>query len=329
MPDSRPQTEPDELTGLKSLGRRITRRTFDLTAFAIVTVGLITIAVRLSSWWQTDDSVAANTPGVNAQSQTPWGIGEGGAWLSFGGATWSARHMTLMGLADEVRQQMVDDCRQRLVEGADTTSLPEPTAEENDLIARLSALTPLASADDKAWHVYALEGPLLAVFGVVDSSAAEGMNSKRIACWGIALPAGEALVEPANADAGNSRSNRLPLWSAWMIDPGGSAGVASTRGPVVPCPDGASRVLSIRDPLAGGIDAIHGLGSIDEWRSFYTDWMRGLGTSESSWSSAAGRSQTAAIIKQAGVSWRCDVLLSEPLTGEVECVVNLVEIATP
>ncbi len=323
MADPRPQTEPDELTGLKSLGKRITRRTFDLTAFAIVTVGLITIAVRLSSWWQVNDADPAAASGINAQSQLPWGLGEEGASLSFGDATWSARHITMLGTADEVRQRVVADCAQRLEEHTVFTSLPEPTPEEASLITRLVALSPIAEADDESWKVYALDGPLLAVFGVINAKPTDNAAPvARIACWGLALPAGEALIETGSGET----ENRQPLWSAWMIDPRGTTTGEADLGPKVPCPAGASRVLSIRDPHAGGIDTFRGSGALSDWRKFYAAWLIEQGGGESTWSSNSNGLQTSAVIQRDDRSWRCDVLLSQMSdTSEIECVINLVE----
>jgi hypothetical protein len=323
MADPRPQTEPDELTGLKSLGKRITRRTFDLTAFAIVTVGLITIAVRLSSWWQVNDADVAAAPGINAQSQVPWGLGEEGASLSFGDATWSARHIRMPGTADEVRQRVVADCARRLEDRGDSTSLPESTPEEERLITRLVALSPIAAADDESWKVYALDGPLLAVFGIITEETADAASPvARIACWGLALPAGEALMETESGET----ENRLPLWSAWMIDPAGSKTGETDHGLTVPYPEGASRMLSIRDPLAGGIDTFQGPGTTREWQEFYAAWLQSQGAEDLTWNSDRHREHAFAVIEHAGQSWRCDVLLSElPEDGEIECVVNLVE----
>jgi hypothetical protein len=84
--------------------------------------------------------------------------------------------------------------------------------------------------------------------------------------------------------------------------------------------------LSIRDPFAGGIDTFRGPGTIREWEGFYTAWLNDLGAGEPEWNENADRRQTAAVIEHRGAEWRCDVLLSATSEGDVECVVNLVQV---
>lgn len=317
MRESRPTTEPGEVTGLKSLSKRITRRTFDLTAFAIVAIGLVTLGIRLAGWWQAGNDAAA-TAAVSSQAQLPWGVGAEGALLAFGDADWSARHLTLLGKADDVRQQLVAECADRLREGTDLSELQEPTNEEADLISRLTAHAP--ADEGEGWKVYVLDGPLMAAFGVAADSNAEGA-APRIVYWGLALPAGMASLAPVE---GESSEEELPLWSAWMIDPAGTTVAAA--GPTVPAPPGGSRVMSIRDPLAGGIETFRGVGTVNEWQAFFGDWLEECGVDNAAWGRDEGRVQTSAVIQHDGQSWRCDIILAEDTAGEIECLVNLVEV---
>ncbi|MDA1165274.1 MAG: hypothetical protein O3B13_19415, partial [Planctomycetota bacterium] len=105
----------DSVSMVNTTARRVSQRTTDLIAIAIVSVGVLTVSGRLAEWWNTDpaDTLSPATSAAQmAGSAKGWGSGESAVHLLAGDAQVQMERRIIFG--DQFRVDRI--LRDRLVE---------------------------------------------------------------------------------------------------------------------------------------------------------------------------------------------------------------------
>lgn len=217
-------------SALRKTARHISKRTTDLIAIAIVSIGVLSVSGRLTEWWQTDSaSVASPVVSANQTAGLPvqWGAGESAVSLLAGEHPVSMERRVVYGDQDRVDGIL----RNRLVKVLETefsTAEPRPDSDlaagfaeqvdtkfaeqEQRLIEMLQNLTPFATRKDQ-WNLYRLDdadNPMPGSFLIATRISTDRTKTESLAAWAIATPSGPEkwtsfLLTPANADRTKNR----------------------------------------------------------------------------------------------------------------------------
>lgn len=195
-------------SALRKTARQISKRTTDLIAIAIVSIGVLTVSGRLTEWWQTDPTTIAS-PVVSANQTAGaairWGSGESAVSLLAGNQSVRMERRIVFGDQDRVDGIL----RERLIELLETEPLSNrphsdseidgPNAadskfaeQEERLFDMLQNLTPFESRQGR-WNLYRLDhadNPVPGSFLIATRLSGEQANSESLAAWAIATPSG-------------------------------------------------------------------------------------------------------------------------------------------
>lgn len=223
-----------------TLARRISSRTTDLLAVAILLVGGLAIGGSLMDWWRAEPPVAfpASPPA------SPWDD-PSGVDLDFGGSDWAVHRQSLRGSPSDAANAILARIRTILAE-AENASLPPIDEAEAGLLQQLPNWSPVETSPEG--RIYLIGGPLYWVIGTrsISHDESDGTPTERVIAWGLALP------QPDDA------------WTVYLIRH------QSARSPEldaadIPLPEGAARSLRIAGGAGGELSCFHGRGPIDTW----------------------------------------------------------------
>jgi hypothetical protein len=209
--DSSISTGADAASGsngsaLHRTARQISKRTTDLIAIAIVTIGVLTVSGRLSEWWQTEPTSITSpsaSAALSAGSPVQWGIGESAVSVLAGEHAVQMERRVIFGDQDRVDGIL----RSRLVEIAESQpSRIDPTLrsenakqatvdakfarQEERLLKLLKNVDPIESQDGQ-WNLYRLDqtdNPLPGSFLIATRIAKGQEKLESLAAWAIATP---------------------------------------------------------------------------------------------------------------------------------------------
>lgn len=292
---------------LAEVARRISSRTIDLLAAAILAAALLSVGVKLTQWWRAappDVVGAAAEPAVLAVWDEPSKLD-----VEFGRGPWSLRRVAVQGDAAAVIEQTARFAKQAAGQAA-AAALPPPDAAELEWLQRLQHWPP--HEQGPGWSVYALGGPWPWMVGTasVDRASSDeppgGAPPRRVICWTVAVP--EAADQ----------------WTLYMVDRrSDSASTArAVSGFHVPLPLEASGSLTVSSET-GGITCFRGSAPVHRWRE---DWHRRL--TDSGWATLqdwqlSARAERAVYGRQRGdAAERLSALL---LRGEDGATIGLCE----
>jgi hypothetical protein len=246
--------------GLGGLARRITSRTTDLLAIAIVLIGGLAIGRQTLIWWGQEPPTIGAAPAADFASD--WGLDGVPVALEFGDLRGRLLRQAIEGDVEDARHAGLEQCLQ-LVNRSALPSVSANAPERRILELLVSQKPILEQAGD--WRLYAVEGGLTMLVGVRNTpeEPATGAKSEderareRVVCWSFAVPVGQNLWSVytfAAADAPDAR----PLCAA-------------------PLPSGARRILSLDEADRGSFLAFEGEGPPDEWAREYQQWFETQG----------------------------------------------------
>lgn len=239
-----------EATGsaFRRTARRISQRTTDLIAIAIVSIGVLSVSGRLTEWWNTDPASVASPAVSSSQAAGPalqWGNGESAVSLLAGEYPVQMERRILSGDQDRVD----DILRSRLIEilestpFKDTDSDPvenentqpdsnqaasEYRAHETQLLKKLQNLPPIERRNGE-WNLYRLDrsdNPVPGTFLIATRISGMDNQKESLAAWAMAMPR-------------NARQ-----WTSFVMTPTGAGGASSRTS--VPVPADARLVLSLK-----------------------------------------------------------------------------------
>ncbi|MSR59654.1 MAG: hypothetical protein EXS05_18765 [Planctomycetaceae bacterium] len=269
---------PPGATGISALARRISSRTTDLIAIAVVLIGGLSIGRQLIEWWRADPETGV--PVVANESETnPWGSGAAPVLLEFGDAPLALSRQSVSGDREAALTQLVARCQAAVKGARQPTPLVHDAAES--LVARTAALQPVAE-EPGVWRVFRLDEHFPLVLGVRRFPEAENDRATppwRLVCWGLAVPMGDAN------------------WTIYIFLASDAAEGAT---PEFALPPGSRRILGLRSDAGDALIAFSGRGNVEQWMAFFDREFeqRGLSAREgwqvaaSVWSARFGSTQT-------------------------------------
>lgn len=269
-------------TGLAAVARKLSRRTTDLLAIALVLVAGLGLGWQVIDWWLTDPAdVLSHRDGLESLLGDPRTGGTEPVFLKFGTQSSLLRREAVEGTRRDARTALLG-IGKRTAETARPPNRP-PSEAERQLLQHLETRSPAAERPGR-WRVDISDGPLQLMVATrrfaarSDDPGADSASGDRgrMVCWGLAFPAApETWVvysfEPARPDA--------------AADSGPGKGASAPLD--VPRPPGSRRLLAVRSPSGGTLTGFEGAGSAKSWRAFWNDWFeRQGGTAVQPWSSA-------------------------------------------
>ncbi len=228
-------------SALYKTARQISKRTTDLIAISIVTIGVLTVSGRLTEWWKTEPTLITSpsaSAAISAGSPIQWGAGESAVSVLSGEHTVQMERRVLFGDQDRVDGIL----RDRLVAIAESKSSRfSPAAgnrnsnqaasdatfprQEKQLIKLLENLAPFESTDGR-WSLYRLdqtENPLPGSFLIATRITTGQAKVESLAAWAIATPSSPTrwtsfVLTPADDDGDfNQPATPLPVDGRLLI----------------------------------------------------------------------------------------------------------------
>lgn len=276
--------------GFADLARRMTSRTTDLIAIAIVVVASLTLGRQVLEWWHAAPQQQAAGGSATAAIRPVWEDKLQPVALEFGDIPLSMTRQTVLGTSKTVIAELVRHCETTVR----TTREPWRDVDEAEerLFARTAGLKPVAAERD-AWQVYVIDEhfPMVAGFRRFPTGQKEAARGlPRLVCWGMAMSAGEGV------------------WNLFVFQAANQDGPAAPSGlSSIPIPPQGQKNLSLRDQQGGLLAGFSGQGMPQEWVKYYDGWF-----TERGWSSSDGW-------QTAGAAWSARFQKPEsPQSGRVE-----------
>lgn len=304
---------------LQKTARQLSRRTTDLLAIAIVSIGMLTISGRLLDWWSTDpnDVMSPMESATDvAGTQLNWGGGDSAVRLVAGDFPVELERRIARGSQDDVESQLLKRCRE-LLESGPFSSLPDGgdlEKTERRLLSHLVDLDPIASSPGR-WSVYRTDQPgtylpVTMLLGIRESNGVDGDTSRSLACWAMAIP------------------HDKDQWTTFVFTP--TSGEAASS--AVPLPPDAEPVLSLRTPGGDELSVFRSReGAVINdviWRRTIEDsltragWqtVRAWQQSETFWSLRVEGNLSGSRPRPAAI----ELTLRETGDGRLSCIVNVI-----
>ncbi len=270
-------------SALSELGRRISGRTTDLLAIAIVVIGSLTIGRQMLEWWH-EEPPAVLDLGPLDNLGAEWGADSRLVALEFGNSPLSMTRQVLTSGGPQVALDAVRERCQQFLVSAGPPDLPLDQAEADQLKA-ISKLTPAAEQPGH-WQLFSLSGGLPMIVGVktfrdpaAKLPAQRPVESRRVICWGLVFP-------------GLSSGS----WTAYTFvkrpaSSGDSAGAPSQNFDLsrLELPADSQRTVLMQESGQGGLLGFQGVSRGDIWQRHFTKWFQAQGWQQADgWQSHGG-----------------------------------------
>jgi len=236
------------------LARRISGRTTDLFAVALVMVLLLYLGTRMMQWWRAEPPTVTAGP-----ADAPLAIWGNAAKLAveFDGGPWRLARSTATGTAEEVTRAALDHAS-RTLQSARPLDLQPPDTAELQWLEQLRDWPPQVATGHG--EIFVLGGPwpwivaTQSAFNTEETGdASHAADSRRVICWAFALPQSQ---------------QHWTLYTAVRA----SGPASNTSETEIVIPDSSQRLLTAHSSL-GGLTTFR---SDDSLRRIQDDWNRQL-----------------------------------------------------
>lgn len=300
------QTKPSS-PGFSRVAKRISSRTTDLLAIAIVTIGLLTVGRQLVTWWQTDAAESASFARETEELLDGAGVidlDSAVISMEFGDKTYSVQRASITGDDQEARKRLREQCRHILKESDSPIYGSQPTAAEQRLLNE-SKRVPAIEEHPDDWQMYQTVQPFPVVIGVRRTQDGSTSDSRRVVSWGMAFPTSERRwilisIRGKSEEAGDNGEFEIP----------------------VP-PDGRI-VLSLRNDDGGRTVFLNGNASLQSWSRFLDNWFSDRNwTVSRPWTSFANGHSVGYDAPRTSHWSRIDIHLNESTSGRIDGLLSL------
>ena len=242
-------------TGFAAVAKKISGRTTDLLAIAVIGFGIFAVSGRLSDWWNTPpDSVLAQSEIV------PEVVGSEVAWpemdipvaMNLGDFPVRVERLMIRGDLSKLEKIVFSRLESVLREGR-SGSLPHTGKSKvakaaTKLEGLLTKIDPVRQ-DANAWQIYRLDEPGTPGFSSMFIGTRLQEDRPRIVTWAMAMPW------------------REHEWKVFFFQPakGGQTSVA--------IPPGAELTMSMQEPSGtelAAFQAVDDSASLESWQTFYS-----------------------------------------------------------
>lgn len=217
---------------LHRTARKISQRTTDLIAIAIVSIGVLTVSGRLTEWWNTDPSTVSS-PVVSANRTAgpavQWGNSESAVNLLASEYPVQIERRILFGDQGRVdgilRNRIVNILESEQLQAAGLLAAGNHSDQTNStnselqrrearLIELLDGLPPVESKKG-AWNLYRLDrpdNPVPGTFLIATQAPNDQIKTESLAAWAIAIPRNQSqwtsfIMTPTTAKRTSASSN--------------------------------------------------------------------------------------------------------------------------
>lgn len=289
-------------TGYGALARRISSRTTDLVAIAVVLIGGMSIGRQLVEWWRVEpESLLPAAP--HSTGGELLGADGTPVTLEFGGAPLAmTREIVACDPASAI-DRLVARCESTVKSAA--AGRPIVNAAAQALVARAADLEPVVE-EPGVWRVYRLDEFFPLVLGL--RRVAEGEIDRAAApwgliCWGMAVPSGGSHWALYTFLAAESADGALPEFAL---------------------PGGARKILGLRGEAGDGLIAFGGEGRVEQWMSFFDREFERCGLArDAAWESAASGWSARFESPESGTGRRIEIGLSRDANGGLTGLIQL------
>ena len=228
-------------SALYQTARQISKRTTDLIAIAIVTIGVLTVSGRLTEWWHTKPTSIASpyaSAAISAGSPVHWGAGESAVSVLAGEHNVQMERRVLLGNQDRVdgilrdRLVVIAESKSSRISPAAGNRNSNQTAsglsfprQEERLIKLLENLAPFESKNGQ-WALYRLDqaaNPIPGSFLIATRITTGQAKTESLAAWAIATPSSPTrwtsfVLTPADGDGDfNKPATPVPVDGRLLI----------------------------------------------------------------------------------------------------------------
>lgn len=265
-----PPSAPTTST-LYGLGRRITSRTTDLLAIAIVLIASLTMGRQMLRWWH-DDTPAVLDMGPLDNLRAEWGTDSRPVSLEFGDSPVS---MTRQEFATGGLPAAINAVRERCQALLVTATPPDAPRDqaESDQLDSLATLTP-DSEQPGTWQLFTITDGLPMIVGVRTfelesgkSASTRPLDRRRVVCWGLVFPG----LSPGSWTA--YTFVRRPAQAADSTD-AQSQDIDLSR---LELPAGSRRTVLMQEAGQSGLLGFQGVGKPDAWQQHLSTWFQKQG----------------------------------------------------
>lgn len=251
-----PKKEGEKPTGFAAVAKKISGRTTDLLAIAVIGIGIFAVSGRLSDWWNTSpDSVLAQSEIV------PEVVGSEVAWpemdipvaMNLGDFPVRVERLMIQGNLSKLEKIVFSRLESVLRTGSQLGSLPRDGKSKiaraaTKLEGLLTKIEPVRQEAD-AWQIYRLDEPGTPGFSSMFIGTRIQKDRPRIVTWAMAMPW------------------RDDEWKVFFFQP--AAGSETS----VPIPPGAELTMSMQEPSGTELAAFQATddsSSLESWQTFYS-----------------------------------------------------------
>lgn len=293
LQSTRPTAAAGCPSSLGDLARRVSRRTVDLVAIAIVLAASLSLGRQVIQWWGVDPEpprLAAPMDSL-AGEELPVTLEFGDHPLRLTRQMFTGERQAGLLILLQASRVLLESAQQ----DAASTFARSSTPAEEQLLARTADLKPIEEVPGR-WQIYQVDLPFVLILGVGVRSAAESgspgtagsSESPESSQTAGATAAATSVATPAPQRYLVSWGIMLPhgenAWTLYTfeIKPGDEAGGAGSVADV-PLPPSSRRLLSLADRHGGRFVGVAGDGTPAEWQRFFDGFFQSQG-----WEAAGG-----------------------------------------
>ena len=253
--DAASKKEDEKPTGFAAVAKKVSGRTTDLLAIAVIGCGIFAVNGRLSDWWNTPpDSVLAQSEIV------PEVVGSKVAWpemdipvaMNLGDFPVRVERLMIQGDLSKL-EKIVFSRLESVLRAGRSRSLPHSGESKvaraaTKLEGLLTKIDPVRQ-DADAWQIYRLDEPGTPGFSSMFIGTQFQKGRPRIVTWAMAMPW------------------RGDEWKVFFFQPAQGSKTS------VAIPSGAELTMSMQEPSGdelAAFEAVDDSASFESWQTFYT-----------------------------------------------------------
>lgn len=273
-----------------TLAKRISSRTTDLLAIAIVLVGSMALGRQVLSWWH-EAPPAVLPPGILADLDTEWGAEDRPVELDFGTSPVRLIRQSVGSGGPVVALGVIQEaCQKALIDAVEPIHAPDPAELE---MLRTVAKLQADVEQPGLWQIHRLGGNMVTLIGVrffpnrdqtgpvlkatenghamVENGASTTAGLiPRVICWGLTFP-GRApgswitytFIKKQRSESADPQAKSTAQ----------TASVGDAGSGLIPLPENCRRTVFVSEGAWNSLLGFQGVGNAAAWRRHFSNWL--------------------------------------------------------